>query len=84
MPPQHSGFTCIAGLGRHSAGGRSERQLLRRFHVAPMMLPAVIFVPDDLSIGAGGGANFAHVRGPVVVPSVLVPAHELQAHRLAS
>ena len=63
-------------------GGLSERELLGRFHVAPMMLPALVFVPDDLAVGAGSGVNFAYMRGTIIVPPMLVPSHELQAHRL--
>ncbi len=72
------------GIGLPFGGGFSERQLLGSLHVAPMMLPAVIFVSDDFSIRACGRANFAHVRWPVVIPAMLVPAHELDAHRLCS
>ena len=41
-------------------------------------MPAVVLIRDDLAIGVGGGANLADVRGAVIVPAVLVPAHELQ------
>ena len=47
------------------------------------MLPAVVLVRHDLAGGIRGGPNFAHMRGTVIVPTVLIPAHELQAHGFA-
>src|SRR6516225_7971540 len=65
-------------------GGRAgEGQLLGGFHVAPAMLPALILVGDQLASVIRGSANLPDVRRPEIVPSMLVPTHELQAHRLA-
>ena len=49
----------------------------------PAVLPAVILVGDELAVGIDAGAHVGEMRGTVIVPAVLVPAHELHAHRLA-
>ena len=47
MPPQTSGLTPCTATGGHSAGGRGAGQLRGGFHLAPVVLPAVILVGDD-------------------------------------
>ena len=64
-------------------GGLSVGQLLGGFKQTPVMLPAVVLIGHDLSGGIGGGADLADMRGAIVVPAVLIPAHELQADGLA-
>src|ERR1035441_464896 len=47
------------------------------------MLPAVVLVRDDLAGGIGGGTHLADMRGAIVIPTVLIPPHELQADWLS-
>ena len=39
----------------------------------------MILVADDLAVAIDAGSHFSQVRGPVIVPAVLVGAHELDA-----
>src|SRR6202034_2206013 len=61
----------------------AEGQLRGSFDGAPVVVPAVVLIGDDSSGGVRSGPNFADVSGTVVVPAVLVPAHELQTHGLS-
>ena len=61
----------------------SQSQLLRSLDRAPVVLPAVIFIRDNAAISIGRDANFSQVRRSIVIPSVLVPSHELDANRFA-
>ena len=62
---------------------RMEHQLMRRFVDHPAVLPAVVFIGHDLAVGIDGGAHVGEMGRAVVVPAVLVGAHELHAHRFA-
>ena len=73
---------------RHRAAGalrrrRLQHEFVRRLVDRPAVLPAVVFVGHELAVGVDAGAHVGEVRRAVVVPAVLVGAHELHAHRLA-
>ena len=65
-------------------GGSAERELRRRFDGAPVVVPALVLIGDDFAIRIGCGTYLADVGRTVEVPAMLVPAHELQAYRLAA
>src|ERR1051325_7436773 len=62
--------------------GLAGYKLLGRFHQSPVMLPSLVLVSDDLSGAIGGRSHLAHMSGSVIVPSVLILAHELERARL--
>ena len=83
MPPHTSGIDALY-THRWPLGGRCDTgQLGGGLDIAPVVLPAVIFVGDDLSVRIRGDACLANVRRAIGVPAMFVPAHELQAHRRA-
>ena len=63
--------------------GRVKRQIIYRRPGGPAVLPAMIFIGQHVSAGIDRGAHLGQMRGPVIVPAMFVPAHELHANRLA-
>src|SRR5438094_368123 len=59
----------------------AQSQLLGGFYVAPVVLPAVVFVRDDPAGRIRSGTNLSDMSGAIVVPSMFLPTHELDAHR---
>src|SRR5262249_4651525 len=47
----------------------------------PAVLPAVILVSDDLAGGIHASAHISEMSWAILIPAMLVPAHELDAHR---
>src|ERR1700683_2681776 len=64
------------------ANGHPKRELRGSFRVGPTVLPAFIRIRDDFAVSIGGSPHLAVMRGTVVIPTVFVPAHELQADGL--
>src|SRR5258708_3453418 len=73
----------LSRASRPFGGGLSISQLLGGFDQAPVVLPAVVLVRHDLAGGIGSGTDLADMGGAIVIPTVLIPSHELEAHRLA-
>src|SRR5580704_249969 len=57
-----------------------QRKLVRILGEDPAVLPAVILVGHDLTVMVDRGAHVGEMGWAVIVPAVLVPAHELHAH----
>ena len=47
------------------------------------MLPAIIFIGDDIALLIDARTHFGEMGRAVVVPAMLIPAHVLHAHGLA-
>src|SRR5580658_5315973 len=77
------GIHLLGGAEPPFSRGSAECQLRGGFDGAPVVVPALILIGDNFSGGVGSGANFTDVGRTVVVPTVLVPAHELQTHGLS-
>ena len=84
MPPHCCGFTCCARTRRHSAAAACRAQAARKFRRRSSCdASRDIHSATSFPVGIRRGANFADMRGTVIVPAVLVPAHELQADGFA-
>src|SRR5262249_57574282 len=69
------------GAGGALLRRRPERELVRALVADPAVLPAVVLVGDDPALGVDAGAHLGEMGRSVIVPAVLVGAHELHAHR---
>src|ERR1700722_15540736 len=77
---QITGTDLLRRGSRPFGRGLPHCKLLGGLDQTPVVLPAVIFIGDKLAVGIGGGADLAYMGGTVVIPTVLIPPHELEAH----
>src|SRR5213594_3107929 len=62
---------------------RADSKLLGGLYRTPVVLPAVIFVGDDPAPRICGRPHLSEMSRTIVVPSMLVPSHELDTDRPA-
>ena len=63
--------------------GVTRRQFMRGLVDEPTVLPAMVLIGDELAARINASTHLGKMCGAVIVPTELVPAHEMDAHRLA-